>query len=102
MALFWFFKLGLRQLSYDFALFLDEMLIVAVNLALNLLFVVVYFSNFTYRSLSLLPITMLIFLWLLRKVRRTNDAHISSSLIMDIIDDLRVIDGSRIARGVAL
>ena len=78
------------------------MLIVAVNLALNLLFVVVYFGNFTYRSLSLLPITMLIFLWLLRDVRRTNDAHISSSLIMDIIDDLRVVDGSRIARGVAL
>ena len=99
MALFWFLKLRLGQLSYNFALFLNEMLVVAINLTLNLLFVVIYFGNFAYRTLSFLPITLML-LWLLRNVW-IQDAHISGD-IMDIIDYLRVVYGSRIARCVTL
>lgn len=98
--LFWFFKLGLGQLSYDFALFLNEMLVVAVDLTLNLLFVVIYFSNSTDRALSFLPVTLML-LWLLRHVRSQVEAHISGH-IMNIFNNLRVDHGSRIARGVAL
>lgn len=99
--LFWFFKLGLGQLSYDFALFLNEMLVVAVDLTLNLLFVVIYFSNSTDRALSFLPVTLML-LWLLRHVRSQVEAHISGHIIMNIFNNLRVDHGSRIARGVAL
>lgn len=75
------------------------MLVVAVDLALDLLFVVVYFGNFAHRSLIFLDL-LFIFFRLLRDIRG-QDANFTGH-IMDILNDLRFVDGSRVAGSVTL
>lgn len=102
VALFWFFKLRLGQLGHNFALFLYEMLVIAVDLTLYLLFIIIDFGDFSYGSLVLLGFAMMVvMLWLLRDILSQVEAHITSD-IMHIFDDLWVVDGSRVAGRVTL